>query len=102
MPDRLASTGAERGPALTVQFDQVEGVQEDAGVVPPVLTISVKRSVRSLRGRPVEPTPRAVLAGDDAKAIVLDFVNTQAAGRQRVALCREARREDTHTQHAGS
>ena len=52
----------------------------------------------------VERYPFAVLAGDDAEAVVLDFVNPQASGRQCVGLSGEARRDEpgrkgTHTQH---
>ena len=38
--------------------------------------------MKSLTGAAIEPHPRAVLAGDDPEAVVLDFVNPQAAGRQ--------------------
>ena len=38
--------------------------------------------------------PFAVLAGDDAEAIVLDFVNPQAAGRQCGGLSGETRRDE--------
>jgi hypothetical protein len=44
------------------EVDQVEGVQEDAGVMPP-------------------PHPRAVLAGNDPEPV--DFVDPQAAGGRR-------------------
>src|SRR5215813_6912952 len=55
-------------------------------------------------GTAVEPHLCALLAGDDAEAVVLDFVNPQAAGRQCVRLSGEARRmnpgrEGAHTQH---
>ena len=42
----------------------------------------------------VERYPFALLAGDDAEAVVLDFVNPQAAGRQCVGLSGEARRDE--------
>jgi hypothetical protein len=42
----------------------------------------------------VEPHPCAVLSGDDAEAVVLDFVQPLAAGRQLVGLCGKARRDE--------
>src|SRR5262249_20515932 len=52
----------------------------------------------------VEPHPYAVLAGDDAEAVMLDFVNPQAARRRLVGFGWEARRDEAgrqgaHTQH---
>ena len=52
----------------------------------------------------VEPHLRAVLAGNDSEAIVLDLVQPLAARRQCVGFDREARRdepgrESAHTQH---
>jgi hypothetical protein len=46
--------------------------------------ISGKRRVKSLPGRLQRFHLCAVLAGDDAKSIVVDFVQPCAAGRQRV------------------
>jgi hypothetical protein len=46
----------------------------------------------------------ASLAGDDAEAVVLDFVQPLAAGRQLVGLRRKARRDEASregTQHLG-
>ena len=43
----------------------------------------------------VEPHLRASLAGNDAKAIVLDFVQPLAAGRQLVGFGWEARRDES-------
>ena len=66
-----------------------------------------REAVRQVIARAaVELHPRPPLAGDDAEAIVLDFVNPQAAGRQCVGLSGEARRDEVgreraHTQHAG-
>src|SRR5262249_52898732 len=42
----------------------------------------------------IEPHLRASLAGNDAKAVVLDLVQPQAAGRQRVDFGGEARRDE--------
>src|SRR5262245_56031071 len=52
----------------------------------------------------VEPQLRARLAGNDAEAIVLDFVNPRAAGWQCVGLSGKTRRDEpgregAHTQH---
>ena len=42
----------------------------------------------------IESHPLAVLAGNDAEAIVLDLVQPLAAGRQLRGLCRKARRDE--------
>ena len=42
----------------------------------------------------VEPHLRAGLAGNDAKAVVLDLVQPLAAGGQLIGFGREARRDD--------
>jgi hypothetical protein len=42
----------------------------------------------------LEPHLRAVLAGNDAEAVVFDFVQPIAAGRQLVGFGREARRDE--------
>ena len=52
----------------------------------------------------IEPHPLAVLAGNDAEAIVLDLVQPLAAGRQFISFGRKARRDEpgqecAHTQH---
>jgi hypothetical protein len=70
-----------------------------------VSTIRGKRFVRSLTA--IEPYLGAILAGDDAKAIMLDFMHPQATGGQRIGFGGKARGdeagwESTHTQHAGS
>ena len=57
-----------------------------------VSTISGKRRVRSLPGRLYHPLP--ILAGDDSESIVLNLVQPQAAGRQRVDFGGEARRNE--------
>ena len=51
-----------------------------------VSTISGKRWVRSLPA--IEPHLRAVLAGNDAEAVVLVFVQPLAAGRQFIGFGR--------------
>src|SRR5262249_52092708 len=47
-----------------------------------VSTISGKLTGEVIAGAAVEPHLRASLAGNDAEAVMLDFVNPQAAGRQ--------------------
>jgi hypothetical protein len=42
----------------------------------------------------IEPHLRAVLAGDDAKSIMLDLVQPLAAGRQLIGFGWEARRDE--------
>src|SRR5215470_3131718 len=42
----------------------------------------------------VEPHLRASLAGNDAEAVILDFVQPLAAGRQLIGFGREARRDE--------
>ena len=42
----------------------------------------------------VEPHPRAVLACNDAEAVVLDFVQPSVAGRQLISFGRQARRDE--------
>ena len=42
----------------------------------------------------IEPHPLASLAGNDAKAVVLDFVQPLAAGRQLIGFGWEARRDE--------
>ena len=46
-----------------------------------------------IAGPAVEPHPLTILAGNDAKAIVLDLMQPLAAGGQLVSFGREARRE---------
>src|SRR5262245_1759246 len=69
-----------------------------------VSTIRGKRGGEIIARTAVEPHLRASFAGNDAEAVVLDFVNPQAAGRQCVGLSGEARRDESgregaHTQH---
>ena len=47
-----------------------------------------------IAGTAVEPHPLAVLAGDDAKAIVLDLVQPLAAGWQLIGFGWETRRDE--------
>jgi len=47
-----------------------------------------------LPGTAVEPNLRASLAGNDAKAIVLDLMQPLAAGRQLIGFGWEARRDE--------
>ena len=52
----------------------------------------------------IEPHPLAVLAGNDAEAVMLDLVQPLAAGRQLIGFGWEARRDEpgregAHTQH---
>jgi hypothetical protein len=42
----------------------------------------------------------AILAGDDPKAVVLDFVQPQRAGRRHGGFDREARRDEAGEMHA--
>jgi hypothetical protein len=100
---------------------RVEGVEEDAGVMPPVadaveachaVIVAAHRlavddaGARAQAGEgldnqreavgqvisraAIEPHPRAVLAGHDAEAVMLDFVNPQRTRRQRIGLGGEA------------
>src|SRR5262249_57427538 len=59
-----------------------------------VSTISGKRRVKSLPGRPYSRTRAPVLAGNDAEAVMLDLVQPQAAGRQLIGFGGEARRDE--------
>jgi hypothetical protein len=45
-------------------------------------------------GAAIEPHPLAVLAGNDAEAVVLDFVQPLAAGWQLIGFGWEARRDE--------
>jgi hypothetical protein len=47
-----------------------------------------------IAGTTIEPHSRAVLPGNDAEAVVLDFVQLLAAGRQPVGFGWEARRDE--------
>jgi hypothetical protein len=47
-----------------------------------------------IAGTAVEPHLRAVLPGDDPKAIVFDLMQPLAAGRQLISLAWEARRDE--------
>jgi hypothetical protein len=60
-----------------------------------------------IAGTAVEPHLRAVLPGDDPKAIVLDLMQPLAAGRQLISLAWEARRDEpgregTHRKYCGA
>src|SRR5262245_51967895 len=59
-----------------------------------VSTISGKRRVKSFAWTTIEPHSLTILAGDDSESIVLDLMQPQAAGRQRVGLGGEARRNE--------
>ena len=50
----------------------------------------------------IEPHPLAIVAGNDAEAVMLDFVNPQAAGGQCVGLSGEARRDETGRGYAAT
>ena len=45
-------------------------------------------------GPAIEPHPLTILAGDDSESIVLNLMQPQAAGRQRVGFGGEARRNE--------
>jgi hypothetical protein len=47
-----------------------------------------------IAGAAVEPHAVAILARDDPKSVVLDFVQPQVAGGQLVGLCGKARRDE--------
>src|SRR6516162_6607220 len=47
-----------------------------------------------IAGTAVEPHPLTILAGDDSESIVLNLMQPQAAGRQRVDFGGEARRDE--------
>src|SRR5262249_15877983 len=110
---------------VTVQFNEVEGVEEYA-VVSAVVTDEIERGnaiviagdsfavdnagARAQAGQrlddqreamgeivawtAVEPHPLAILAGNDAKAVMLDLMQPLAAGRQLVGFGGEARRDE--------
>ena len=63
-----------------------------------VSTISGKRRVKFISGTAVEPHLRASLAGNDSDSIVLNLMQPQAAGRQRVGVGGEARRDEPDRQ----
>ena len=98
---------------LTIELDQVEGIEEHARIVPPIADAVEARdpvlaarhrlavddagaraqlgerlddereAVGQVIARPaVELHPLVVLAGDDPKAVVLDFVQPVVAGRR--------------------
>src|ERR1700730_5167367 len=69
---------------------------------PSASTMSGKRYVRSLPGRLYSRHPVAVLAGDDAEAVMLDLVQPHLAGGERVSFGREAGGDEAgrkRTQH---
>src|SRR5262249_5768905 len=120
---------------VTLQFDQVECVDEDTVVVAVVgdeIEQSNARGIPSdslalhnagaraqagerindqreaagevIAGTAVEPHLRAVLAGNDAEAVMLDLMQPLAAGRQLIGFGWKARRDEAgregaHTQH---
>ncbi len=47
-----------------------------------------------IAGTAIEPHPRAVLPGDDTKAVMFDFVQPPAAGWQFIGFGRQARRDE--------
>ena len=55
--------------------------------------ISGNCRVRSLPGR-LEPHPRAVLAGNDAEAVVLDLMQPDDAGGRSWGFCGQARLDE--------
>jgi hypothetical protein len=68
-----------------------------SGRIPP--TVPAARDQREAVGEivawtAVEPHLHALLAGNDAEAVVLDLVQPLAAGRQLVSLGRKARRDE--------
>jgi hypothetical protein len=70
---------------------------DDAGVrAQPGKRLGNQREAVSevVAGSAVQLHPCAVLSGDDAEAVVLDFVQPLAAGRQLVGLCGKARRDE--------
>src|ERR1700730_8607910 len=122
---------AEIRQVIAVEFDQVEGVEENAIIVVPV-TDAVERRypVRTARDRlsvddagpgaqlgdrldderesvgqviagpAIELHPFAVLAGDDPKTVVLDFVQPLLARRRLRSIDGEARRNAPSRQGA--
>src|SRR5262249_49970553 len=63
------------------------------------------RAVKSLTGAAIEPHPRAVLAGDDGEAVMLDLVQPLAAGGPFIGFGWKTRRDEPGRQgmlqHAG-
>jgi hypothetical protein len=110
---------------VAVQFDQVEGVEEDARVVASVAdAIEARHAVvaathrlavddagaraqadeglddqreavgQVVAGTAVEAKASAILARDDAEAVVLDLVQPVLAGGRCLGLCGEARGDE--------
>ena len=57
-------------------------------------TISGKRRGQFIARTAVEPRLRAILAGNEAEAVVFDLVQPLAAGRQLIGFGWEARRDE--------
>jgi hypothetical protein len=120
---------AEIRQVIAVEFDQVEGVEENAIIVVPVTDaverrypvlaardrLSVddaglraqlghclddeRKAIGQVIARPaVELHPFAVLARDDAEAVVLDFVQPLLARGRLRSIDREARRNEPSRQ----
>ncbi len=137
----LGQDGGQRGLAhlkrfapqvVAVQLDQVEGVEEHAGVVAAVAQpVEVRHAVvvaahrlavedagsraqagerlddqreavgEVVAGAAVQPHAVAVLARDDAEAVVLDLVQPRVAGRRLRRLGRQAWRDEAERQGHG-
>src|SRR5215831_10577435 len=85
----------ERGNAVVVAGDSF--AVDDAGALAQACQrLDDQREAASevIARTAVEPHPLAVLAGNDTKAVVLDFVQPLAAGRQSCGFCRKARRDE--------
>src|SRR6516225_10099701 len=101
----LVTDEIERGDAVVIARDRF--AVDDAGARAQVrqrLDDQREAMGEVIARTAVEPHLRAVLAGDDAEAVVLDLVQPLAARRQCVGFDREARRdepgrESAHTQH---
>jgi len=50
----------------------------------------------------IEPHPLAIVAGNDAEAVMLDLVQPSVAGRQHIGFGWEARRDETGRGYAAT
>ena len=90
-----------RGNAVVIAGDSL--AIDDAGArAQPGDRINDQREAASeiIARTAVEPHPLAILAGNDAEAVVLDLMQPLAAGRQLIGFGWEARRDEPSRQGA--
>src|SRR5262249_50054541 len=82
VPDEI-----ERGDAVVIAGDSLAIDDAGAGAPPGEGLDDQRKATGEVVARTaIEPHSRAVLAGNDAKAVVLDFVQPLAAGRQLIGF----------------